>query len=228
MKLTEQSDPSLEEIKAHNAELRESVGTQIRHIKKNLQFSKNAEALQSAKLAKLHTENEDLKAQLAAATQAPEDPPTVHACTVLLQLIARVAVGSPSRSVAAAKEAVDNIQRHVGAQAAKIVALEQGVKSLQELVRELAAVRQADKEELQAKLEAAETEVARLSDVALDGYHALEKERENSARIKRESDAVRDENQKLRTLIRDWIAADYEGNTHDILSAEEALRKAVE
>lgn len=41
-------------------------------------------------------------------------------------------------------------------------------------------------EATKAKLEDAEIEVARLSDVALDGYHALEKERENSARIKRD------------------------------------------
>lgn len=104
-------------------------------------------------------------------------------------------------------------------------------------------------EATKAKLEAAETEAARLELVAMEGAEALARERENSARIKRESDATREENQglrvrlgyekdlakctqqevrRLRNLIQDWITADCEGNNNDILEAEEALREAVE
>ena len=103
--------------------------------------------------------------------------------------------------------------------------------------------RQTDKDELQAKLEDAESEVDRFLLMTLDGAEALVRERENSTRIKRESDAVREENQKirdrigferdltkraqaevrrLRNLIREFFAQD------ESFEVREALRKAVE
>lgn len=228
--------PSLDEVKEFNQMLRS--GGQL----SELQITEDMEKLQAAKLEALHMENEDLKAQLAAATQAPEDPLVGHSYTVLLQLIARP-LGLPRQTVMGAKDAVDNIQKHISTKNAKIAALEQGVKSLQELVRELATVRQSDKDELQAKLEDAESEAARLEMMAMEGAEALARERENSTRIKRESDAVREENQKirdrigfekdlakraqaevrrLRNLIREFFAQD------ESFEVREALGKAVE
>ena len=98
-------------------------------------------------------------------------------------------------------------------------------------------------EATKAKLEDAESETARLELVAMEGAEALARERENSTRIKRESDAVREENQKildrigferdlerraqaevarLRNLIREFFAQD------ESFEVREALRKAVE
>lgn len=213
--------PTLEEIKEFNQMLRPNEPSS------ELKFMEDIEALQAAKLAKMATEIEAVKAQLEAATQSPTDPLIGHCYTVLLQLIAQAAWNIPRHTIAAAQKAVDSIQSHASTQASKIAALEQGVKSLQELVRELAEVRQSDKEEAQAKLEDAESEAARLELMAMEGAEALARERENSARIKRESDATREENQRLRMKIQNWKMAYNDGFTPEYWDAEDAL-KAVE
>lgn len=189
-----------------------------------------------------------MRAKEQAVARCPDDESIEHSYTKILSVLAAAAIHQPHKNVIAARDAVDNIKHHVATKEIRIAALEQGMESMKKLVRELAAVRQSDKDELQAKLEAAETEAARLELMAMEGAEALARERENSARIKRENDAVREENQgirvrlgyekdlakctqqevrRLRNLIQDWITADCEGNNNDILEAEEALREAV-
>lgn len=184
-----------------------------------------------------------MRAKEQAVARCPKDESIEHSFTKILSVLAAAVIHQTHKNVVAARDAVDNIKRHVAAKEMRIAALEQGVKSLQELVRELATVRQSDKDELQARLEAAESEVDRFLLMTLDGAEALVRERENSTRIKRESDAVREENQKirdrigferdltkraqaevrrLRNLIREFFAQD------ESFEVREALRKAVE
>lgn len=176
-----------------------------------------------------------MRAKEQAVARCPEDESVEHSFTKIMGVLAAAAIHQTHKNVFAARDAVDNIKRHVAAKEMRITALEQGAKSLQELVRELAAIRQSDKEELQAKLEAAESEAARLELMAMEGDEALARERENSARIKLESDATREENQGLRMQIDaiknialDTLRRLPKLDELDKWHALEALRKAVE